>query len=78
MDREGVVALLRDCQKLQRHVLQDPDVVTPQHAPNPIILMSTVYNLRDGLYCIQGITALLDGTCVRTIVHSASLFCFPG
>lgn len=29
MQRVGVVALRkRDCQKLQRHVLQDPDVVT--------------------------------------------------
>lgn len=67
-----------NCQKLQRHVLQDPDVVTPQHTPSPIVLMSTEHNLRDGLLCIEGITALLDSTCVRTIVHGASLFCFPG
>lgn len=47
-------------QKLQRHLLQDPDVVTFQHTPSPIILMSTVHNLNDGLHCIEGITAVLD------------------
>ncbi len=75
-----VVALLRErnCQKLQRHVLQDPDVVTPQHTPNPIVFMSTELNLRDGLLCIEGITAVSDSTFICTVVRGASLFCFPG
>lgn len=46
-------------EKLQRHVLQVPDVVILEHIPCPMILMCDVQNGKDG-FSVEAITTVLD------------------
>lgn len=62
--------------KLQRPVIQDPDVETLQQTARPIVFMSTVHNRKSRLHCTDSISALFGITCFLTIICGAALFCF--
>lgn len=62
--------------KLQRRVIQDPDVETLQQTARPTVFMSPIHNRKSRLHCTDSISALFGITCFLNIICGAALFCF--